>query len=304
MTTKLSLLLIFLTTVFASCQKAVQEKSTELKKTELDFIPIKGNYQDTVIRRTIAPDSGKIAAGLFSSPPIPSIVIDYKGNGSYYIVALCSNNGDKFNCNYSFFKGSVQIPFTFSSAYSTIINDYESGYGFNYSPTPGDYFVRIHYNNGPLAGADANVKFTIYAQPITPTGKLAIYRYYNPKQGHHFMTTNWEELASGGAGFIFEKVQGYLYPNSNSASNISPFYRFYYPPNGDHLYQTGTTAPTGYNLEGITGYISTIPSGNFITPLNRYYNSTSHDHLYATSPEDPTSAGYHLEGVTGYVQTP
>lgn len=89
--------------------------------------------------------------------------------------------------------------------------------------------------------------------------KQPLYRYNNPSVRDYFYTTDFNELngATGGQGYTYEGIAGYIYKN-NAAGRV-PVLR--YNKNGIHFY---TTDPNelgqggfGFVLEGTIGY--TLP---------------------------------------------
>jgi hypothetical protein len=99
-------------------------------------------------------------------------------------------------------------------------------------------------------------------------GTVRLLRYYNPRNGDHFYTTNPAE--PGAAGFNFEVGAGYVFPTQKLGTIAL---RRYY--NGNlHYYGTpDIKAPSGYTYEGVAGYVyfDSAPSG--ASPLYKYYST-------------------------------
>jgi len=108
-----------------------------------------------------------------------------------------------------------------------------------------------------------------------------LYRYYNPGNGDHFYTTNFNELGNGALGYYYEWVQCKI--AGSSGVGLYPFYRYYNPSNGAHFYTQDTNeVPAGFNFEGIQGYVYQVGSGVGV-PLYRYYNTANHKYFYTTN---------------------
>lgn len=300
---KLFILSSLILIAFTSCKK--NDNKTNSTQDVVKDKKVEISYRDTITSplKNLKTDSSKRTNGLFDTPPVPRVALIYNSNGNYSIIAYNNQNGNNINCTYTMYKNGSQIGIPGYAQLSIT----SSGQAISFSATlsPANYAVRVYYNEGPFVGSSFDLTFTIYSTPVVPTGKLALFRYVNPRKGQHFLTTNWEELASGSNDFIYERVQGYVYPNSSSAPNLQGIYRYYNSSKGDHLYQNSyTSPPSGFVYEGVIGYLGTTATGDLNLVLNRYYNSGAYDHFYCSPPENPTPYGYSLEGIFGYIQTP
>jgi len=87
-----------------------------------------------------------------------------------------------------------------------------------------------------------------------------VYRYYNPSNGDHLLTTDFNELngTSGKHGYKYEFIIGYAYRNYTGGTN-TPLLRYYNRVTGDHLYtinnqELGTGNNNPWVFEGEIGY--------------------------------------------------
>ncbi|HYX26147.1 MAG TPA: hypothetical protein VFC23_18490 [Thermoanaerobaculia bacterium] len=111
---------------------------------------------------------------------------------------------------------------------------------------------------------------------------VSLYRYYNPGNGDHFYTTNWNELGNGGLGYYFEWVQCHI--DSRSGTGNTPFYRYYNSGTGAHFYSTDFyEAPAGFSFEWVQGYVYTYNFTGSLVPLYRYYNAGTDKYFYTTN---------------------
>src|SRR5258708_27666911 len=95
-----------------------------------------------------------------------------------------------------------------------------------------------------------------------------------------------------------------------SPSGATAFYRAYKAADGHHFYTTSLSerdnaiAQSGYQGEGIAGYIFDSPAGN-ASALYRLVNPTTDDHFYTMSAPERDNAiaqfGYQSEGTAGYI---
>jgi len=295
------------TLLIVSCQKDQKQTPAATGVTKHVY-----SYTDTVTQLTtsVQSNSGKVLDA--DAIPISWIQLNYLGVtypstlGTYRIAAYNNRDGKTFDCDYSLFtqSGTPVAIAGYQNPY--LINSTAQGFQFTMTPAVGPYVVDVAYLSGNTSGTTTPTPFTIYSEPLPPSGLLAFYRYVGDElSGNHFYNSDWQELASGANGFYFEMVQGYLYPGLSSAPSLAPLYRFYDAATGDHCYTNGTSELGGnssYVNEGITGYISNVAQGNFTTPLNRWFNGKWH--FFCSPPENPTSSGYHEEGLVGYIQAP
>jgi len=132
---------------------------------------------------------------------------------------------------------------------------------------------------------------------------VPLYRYYNPGNGDHFYTTDWNELGNGALGYYFEWVQCHI--DSRSGPGNAPLYRFYNPSTGGHFYSTNFyEAPAGYNFEWVQGYIYPTNYTGSLVPLYRYYNAGWQKFFYTTNYYElgAGAQGWVYETIAGYVR--
>lgn len=136
---------------------------------------------------------------------------------------------------------------------------------------------------------------------------LPLHRYWNPYATDHFYTTDWNELGGGNYGWVYERVECYLFPQQVPGSVA--LHRYWNPGIGDHFYTTNWSelgaGNYGWGYEGVQGYAFTQPGpGNL--PLYRYWNSDIGDHFYTTDYGElgPGAFGWMLEGIQCYVRAP
>ncbi|HEX4964546.1 MAG TPA: hypothetical protein VF173_27265 [Thermoanaerobaculia bacterium] len=133
---------------------------------------------------------------------------------------------------------------------------------------------------------------------------VSLYRYYNPGNGDHFYTTNYNELGSGALGYYFEWVQCHIDTQTGPAH--AAFYRFYNPTTGGHFYSTNYyEAPSGYNFEWIQGYVYTYNYTGSLVPLYRYYNSGTDKYFYTTNYYElgAGAQGFVYQTIAGWVNS-
>ncbi|MGW7006826.1 alpha/beta hydrolase [Streptomyces sp. NPDC054933] len=130
-------------------------------------------------------------------------------------------------------------------------------------------------------------------QPPPPT---ALYRCYNPNNGHHLTTTGVTTTNTNCEGYPdLDGRLGHI-PARQVAGTI-PLYRCYNPANGDHLDTTDPNCEGYPHKDGRLGYIYTTPIPDS-TALYRCYNPNNGDHLDTT---DSNCEGYaHKDGRLGY----
>lgn len=141
--------------------------------------------------------------------------------------------------------------------------------------------------------------------------QLNMYRYYNSKTKHHFLTTSKPEgdnLVK--AGFKYEGIAGYLYASAQNyaGSNTHPVYRLYKASIDDHLYTTNESEKAflmtqGYAFEGTMGWTSK-DNGSEGIQLHRLFNFRTGDRLYTIDNNEvsrATQAGYAEESPIGYI---
>jgi hypothetical protein len=141
---------------------------------------------------------------------------------------------------------------------------------------------------------------SLFAQPTWKN----LYRYYNPGNGDHFYTTNFNELGNGALGYYYEWVQCKI--AASGGPYLYPFYRYYNPTTGAHFYTQDTNeVPAGFNFEWIQGYVYLVGSGLGV-PLYRYYNPTTQKYFYTTNFNElgSGSQGYVFNKIQCYVTSP
>jgi hypothetical protein len=133
-------------------------------------------------------------------------------------------------------------------------------------------------------------------------GKL--YRYFNPFNGGHFYTTNWEEIGWGQYGFKYENVAAKVY--TQPVTGTFPVYRYFNINTRCHFYTTnwnelGNGKP-GFNYEGIAFYAHQKQEEGTV-PFYRYYHQGKNNHFYTASFEElgKGRGGFKSEGVACYV---
>jgi len=131
-----------------------------------------------------------------------------------------------------------------------------------------------------------------------------LYRYYNPKQGKHYYTTNFGEYGTGGNGLYLDGPQCMVFDHPDRG--LIPLLRYYNARNGDHYYtnsfrELGRGA-NGYAFEGTACYIAQNP-GPRLVPLFAFLNSNTGEHFLTTSRDEMRQdyTGFVFTGIAGYV---
>ena len=148
---------------------------------------------------------------------------------------------------------------------------------------------------------------SVFAMPLTfasaaSSGKVTMYRLYNPNSGEHFYTKNTSERNTlKGAGWK-DEGEGWIAPEKSE----TPVYRLYNPIAGDHHYTMSKTehdglVSAGWNSEGIGWYSDDAKS----VPLYREYNpnAVTGTHNYTTDKSEHdflVSVGWKGEGIGWY----
>ncbi|MDO8848710.1 MAG: hypothetical protein Q7W51_10040 [Coriobacteriia bacterium] len=103
-----------------------------------------------------------------------------------------------------------------------------------------------------------------WVNTANPANAVALYRFYNKKNGSHFYTASAEEadnvIARYAATYTFE---GPVYNVSMNAENGTPMYRFFNKKNGSHFYTTSAEErdsviakyPSTFAYEGVAYFI-------------------------------------------------
>lgn len=127
-------------------------------------------------------------------------------------------------------------------------------------------------------------------QETPPAGKHALHRLRRNSTGKHILANIPEAYSLSTIGWTYEGKLGYLATNwDTSFGAVVPLYRYYKDSQTDHYYSLSSTAPSGYVLEGIMGYVPTT-GGTFsdgVTYSGAIYgyhrNSGSPDHFYTNT---------------------
>src|SRR5476651_1108220 len=87
-----------------------------------------------------------------------------------------------------------------------------------------------------------------------------LYRYFSPKQGRHYYTTNFNEYGSGANGWYLDGPQCMVFDRGDRDRCIIPLFRYNNARINDHYYTThfeelGRGA-NGYILEGNACFIA------------------------------------------------
>ena len=133
-----------------------------------------------------------------------------------------------------------------------------------------------------------------------------LYRYFSPKQGRHYYTTNFNEYGSGANGWYLDGPQCMVFDHGDRDRGIIPLLRYNNARINDHYYTThfdelGRGA-NGYTLEGNACFIAQN-QGPRLVPLYGYFNRTSGDHFLTTNQDEINQdfGGYQYTGIVGYV---
>ncbi len=134
-------------------------------------------------------------------------------------------------------------------------------------------------------GNRPNLRQMISRCTSTPVRTVPLYRYWNPRIGDHFYTTNWRELGRGRSGWRYEGIQCYVFPRRIRGS--IPLYRYWNPRIGDHFYTTNWRelgrGRSGWRYEGIQCYV-------FAQPVSRAPIATPDSKFSEPAPELEPSA--------------
>ena len=142
------------------------------------------------------------------------------------------------------------------------------------------------------------------------TGMVPLFRYKNFSSGHHFYTTNANEIgtttpgAAGNGGLISQGIAGYVFPVQSP--DTQPLFRYLNLNNSNHFYtidanEIGTTTKgvigrDGITIsEGIAAYVYPFARSQMV-PLYRYFHRNNVSHFYTT---DASEIGTITPGVTG-----
>jgi hypothetical protein len=133
---------------------------------------------------------------------------------------------------------------------------------------------------------------------------ICLFGYFDPSNGQHICTYDWQELGCAAKGFVFEKVLGYTYPSASSAPNLKAIYRYYKGSDGSHFTTDLLGNYQGFVYEKILGYVGAAPTTTLSRSLTKYYNGTIDDHFVCVAPDVPKTTGYtqDIDFVFGYLQ--
>lgn len=138
-------------------------------------------------------------------------------------------------------------------------------------------------------------------------GEADVMRVYNPNNGRHHLSTNWDEI-----NFLIDhgwRYEGISFKTNMYGSEDLAVYRLYDPNSGEHLFtasasEKGFLTGLGWIDEGICWYGVGTKKTSDNTPVFRYYNPNSADHHFTTSQDEASIlvvAGWKNEGITFYV---
>jgi hypothetical protein len=170
---------------------------------------------------------------------------------------------------------------------------------------PGIYYGVISYVDSYYNVINVQTStLTIIDEPVAPAGMICLFRYFDPSNGQHICTYDWQELACASEGFFFEKVLGYTYPSASSAPNLKPIYRYYKGSDGSHFTTDLLGNYQGFVYEKILGYVGAAPTTTLSRSLTKYFNGTIDDHFVCVTPDVPKSTGYtqDIDFIFGYLQ--
>lgn len=197
-----------------------------------------------------------------------------------------------------------------------LLHDIDTASGQSGSPlfieNNGEYqVVAIHIN--ALASVDANGGLKInesidkLIRRANPTKELAnaVYRAYNPNNGEHFFTPNYNEFRAITLQGWHDEGVAWM---TQTEKDGEALYRLYNPNSGLHHYTSDAKerdelVKLGWNDEGIAWYASINPTHE---PVYRLYNRNDGQHHYTMDLEEKTALvalGWDDEGV-GYRTAP
>lgn len=152
------------------------------------------------------------------------------------------------------------------------------------------YCVVCHHKTDPVS---------IPAIGYTEKVENAVYRAYNPNNGEHLYTTNYDEFMHiTNIGWHDEGIS--FMTEANKEGN--PVYRVYNPNSGLHHYTTdenekNTLVSLGWHDEKVSWYASNKPQS---APVFRVYNPNGGQHHYTMNQQEKNalvSYGWHDEGI-------
>lgn len=141
-------------------------------------------------------------------------------------------------------------------------------------------------------------------------GEADVMRVYNPNNGRHHLSTNWDEI-----NFLVDlgwRYEGIPFKANMYGSEDLAVYRLYNPNSGEHLFtanalEKGFLTGLGWIDEGICWYGVGTKKTSDNTPVFRYYNPNSGDHHFTTSQDEASIlvvAGWKNESIAFYAMNP
>jgi len=168
-------------------------------------------------------------------------------------------------------------------------------------------------------GTSSGEAFTPIIVGAEGTKPVAVYRFYNFKQGVHFFTASEEErhnvASTLSSTYNFEGVSYAL--DTSSTANNAPLHRFYNSRQGVHFYSADpaeianviTTMGGTYRHEG-EAYKVSLTAAPGAQPIYRFYNKPKGVHFFTADPAEVNSiitnlgAIYRYEGIAYYFDPP
>jgi hypothetical protein len=130
--------------------------------------------------------------------------------------------------------------------------------------------------------------------PGPGSGRIPLFRLYNPTSADHFYTTDPAERdsAKASSGYVDEGTACWV--AATKSLGTSSFFRLFNPQSGDHFYTKSASEralavfQSGYTDEGIACEVPI--SGTGTVPFFRLFNSALGDHFYTTSANERDAA--------------
>lgn len=165
----------------------------------------------------------------------------------------------------------------------------EDAGGWNYEGTAGWVYP---------AGTTLTIKEDSAVQPAPMALDTKVFRWFNPKSGSYFLTTDPRGEIAARIGYRYEQI-AFVTVNA-TADGKHPVYRF--QGNGQHLYSTARNAEgfSGYKYEGLLGYAYDNKRTGTMS-LYRCYEEKSTRFLYTLDRACEQKPGFYLENRLGYV---
>ncbi|MGV8083220.1 MAG: hypothetical protein AB2L09_06280 [Coriobacteriia bacterium] len=252
------------------------------------------------LSQTVAASAGSVYelsawAVTTSAPELFRMTLSFL-NSSGTTIAQTSTTGDSWGINASAYKqmsSTVQAPAGTAKAKVT--------------------FELLH--SSPDATEEPTTGALVDDVCLRVVSPMAVYRFYNVKNGSHFYTASGDErdiVASRYASTYTYEGTAYAI-NITSPSANTPLYRFYNVKNGSHFYTASEDEkntviarwPSVYTFEGVAYNVSI--SADNATPVYRFYNKKNGSHFYTASAEERDivvakySSTYTLEGTAFYL---